>query len=297
MYLGIDTNTGRIYEGQSTYGCHVVWPAPVLTPASFVTSSSDKIEPSNNEIMGAPEYLFREDGFDPITRIRRGRFYKRGDRQPEEWKGMLGPPFQAVTCLSEMKALTFISSALLDQFDGDFAEQKLVILGAKDAFSLWAVVAKEAIHSREVLFTLKSRQSFGILPDIVWEKIPDSSGLVREKLESLVNDIHRAGPESVVDRSREAATAILNAYLESENVLVGNRNDLGDLIEALVKANGKNGRRVIACAAEIPQRLHSRAKHAEQSKRETRPVREQDAELAVQCIGAMLCDMGWAVWR
>jgi hypothetical protein len=297
MYLGIDANNGNIYEGQSMYGCHVVWPAPVLTPASFVVSTSDKITPSHNYMAGAPEYLFREDGFDPVTRIRRGRFYKRGDRQPDQWKGMLGPPFQAVTCLSEMRALTFVSSALPDQFEGNVAEQKLVILGAKDAFSLWAVVGKEEIHSREVLFTLKSRQSFGMLPEIEWGKIPDSSGLVREKLESLVNDMHRAGPESVVDRSREAATAILSAYLESAKVPIGDRNDLGNLIEALVGVSGKNGRRVIACAAEIPQRLHSRTKYAEQSKRETRPIREQDAELAVQCVGVMLCDMGWAVWR
>jgi hypothetical protein len=31
--------------------------------------------------------------------------------------------------------------------------------------------------------------------------------------------------------------------------------------------------------------------------RPLRPIREQDAELAVQLVGTMLCDLGWAEWR
>jgi|ERR1035437_4133212 hypothetical protein len=88
-----------------------------------------------------------------------------------------------------------------------------------------------------------------------------------------------------------------SAYLQNEGIAEANGKDLGALIELLVKRNDKNGQRIVACAAEIPQRLHSRGKHAEQEKHDNlRPIREQDAELAVQCIGVMLCDLGWGRW-
>lgn len=137
----------------------------------------------------------------------------------------------------------------------------------------------------------------GALPELDWNLLPDKSGLVKGKIESLLDDVYRAGAESIVDRAREAATAILSAYLQNEGIAEANGKDLGALIELLVKRNDKNGQRIVACAAEIPQRLHSRGKHAEQEKHDNlRPIREQDAELAVQCIGVMLCDLGWGRW-
>jgi hypothetical protein len=51
-----------------------------------------------------------------------------------------------------------------------------------------------------------------------------------------------------------------------------------------------------AAAAKIIARLHARAKPAEEARRPMRPVREQDAELATQCVGTILCELGWAEW-
>jgi HEPN domain-containing protein len=159
------------------------------------------------------------------------------------------------------------------------------------------VTNKETVHTREILVTLKARQSLGALPELDWNLLPDKSGLVKGKIESLLDDVYRAGAESIVDRAREAATAILSAYLQNEGIAETNGKDLGALIELLVKRNDRNGQRIVACAAEIPQRLHSRGKHVEQEKHDNlRPIREQDAELAVQCIGVMLCDLGWGRW-
>lgn len=149
-----------------------------------------------------------------------------------------------------------------------------------------------------LLVTLKARQSLGALPEIDWGRLPDKTGLVRGKIESLLDDLYRAGAESIVDRAREAATAILSAYLQSEGFAEASGKDLGALTDLLDKRSGKNCNRIVRCAAEIPQRLHSRGKHAEQEKRDDlRPIREQDAELAVQCVGVMLCDLGWARWN
>jgi len=67
--------------------------------------------------------------------------------------------------------------------------------------------------------------------------------------------------------------------------------DLSDLAKIAKKELG-----IVGWAGKIVARLHARAKHAEQEKRDLREVTEQDAEFAVQAEGIMLCDLGWAEW-
>jgi hypothetical protein len=297
MYLGIDRDTEIVFEGNGFYGAHVVWPSPMLTPAKFISAFENKIQPAIYDASGVTDYLFREDTFDPITRVRRGRFYKRYQAQPENWTVMISPPLTARGFMQDKKALTYFSCPNADIVTISDTSQQLIVLGTADAFSLWVIINKELIYTKEVVVTIKARQSLGALPEINWGLVPDSSGLVKEKIESLVDDVYRAGSESVVDRAREAATAIISSYLQSEGVTDASGKDLGALTDLLDKRNGKHVQRILRCAAEIPQRLHSRAKHAEQEKRdELRPIRDQDAALAVQCIGVMLCDLGWAEW-
>ncbi|HUV99742.1 MAG TPA: hypothetical protein VMV88_06250 [Gallionella sp.] len=297
MFLGIDRNTEIVFEGNSYYGGHIVWPSPMLTPAKFIFVSENVIQPAKYESIGYTNYLFREDTFDPVTRVRRGRFYKSNQTQPERWKVAISPPMSETFFHPDREAFTYFSCPKSEMPAFRDAGQYLVILGTSDAFSVWAIIDRELIHTNEVVFTLKARQSMGALPAIDWAAIPDKNSLLKEKLESLADDIYRAGSESVVDRSREAATAILSAYLQSEGITEAGGKDLGELIDMLDKRNGKHQQRIVRCAAEIPQRLHSRGKHAEQEKRdELRPIRDQDAALAVNCIGVMLCDLGWAEW-
>lgn len=68
--------------------------------------------------------------------------------------------------------------------------------------------------------------------------------------------------------------------------------DLGKLIKRLEK----EGKIIAVNAANIIARLHARAKPSEQEKRVLRPIREQDSDLAVQCVGALLCEIGIAEW-
>jgi HEPN domain-containing protein len=293
MYLGIDQHTNMVFEGNDYNRGHMVWPLPMLAPAKFILSSENNILPARYE--SYTEYLFREDTFDPVTRVRRGRFYKRNQTQPERWIVMNSA--QMVGSAQTSNAYTYFSCPNSEMPAFTNSIQHLVVLGTIEAFSLWTIINRESIHTCEIVFTLKARQSMGALPAIDWAAIPDKSSLLKEKLEGLADDIYRAGSDSVVDRSREAATAILSAYLQSEGIAEAGGKDLGELIDMLDKRNGKNQQRIVRCAAEIPQRLHSRAKHAEQEKRdELRPIRDQDAALAVQCIGVMLCDLGWAKW-
>lgn len=297
MYLGVNTDNGCVFEGRWMRGASLIWPAPVLTPANFGYTSDKLIRPADYEIVNISKYLFREDGFDPVTRIRRGRFYKQGPTQPERWTTVAATSGGAVPIHQEFSATTFISCSISDDIVEQEGEQKVVVLGTRDAFSVWVVVGREFVHSGEVLFTLKARQNLGALPEIDWNKINDEDGLMRDKIENLSNEIYRAGPESVVDRAREAATAILTVYLAMKGVENCRGKELGDLIKKIANDSGQNNQRIVVCAAEIPQRLHSRTKYSERVRREVRLVREQDAELAVHCIGAILCDLGWAHWR
>jgi len=80
--IGIEKNQGLVYEGSSNYG-RAVWPTPVVTPAKFVFPSEEDIKAeSSSNVFG---YRFREDSFDPISRVRRGRFYLANQSQPKEW--------------------------------------------------------------------------------------------------------------------------------------------------------------------------------------------------------------------
>jgi hypothetical protein len=248
--------------------------------------------------------LFREDAFDPVSRIRRGRFYEAGNSQPMSWHVYPHPAMTYETRqMGPMGVLrkelhTFFGNPIVSnevRKHGD--QQMLVILGAEDSFTIWAVINIEKMATGEELVTLKARQGIGALPRLNHEAIPEAGREnVLTALDKLTEDIYRAGPESVVDRAREVATAVLSAYLrERENVNPG--LDLGKLIVKLSAAGEDERKSIVINAANIVRLFHSRGKTAVQEKLPVRPLREQDAELAVQCVGTILCDLGWADWR
>jgi hypothetical protein len=67
--------------------------------------------------------------------------------------------------------------------------------------------------------------------------------------------------------------------------------DLSELAKRL-----GDDRKIITNAAGIIARLHARAKPVERAKRPMRKIREQDAQFATQCLGTILCELGWADW-
>ena len=71
--IGIDNNTHDIYQASNGVWTSV-WPAtPILSVAVFIASSKES--PAFDRDLTNAKIVFREDSFDPITRIRRGRFY------------------------------------------------------------------------------------------------------------------------------------------------------------------------------------------------------------------------------
>ena len=85
---------------ESHYWGHAVWPSPVVIPAEIVTEPEGRLHSEDRRNPVADGIVFREDSFDPVTRIRRGRFYQVGNRQPSDWHVQVHPavPNEALRC-------------------------------------------------------------------------------------------------------------------------------------------------------------------------------------------------------
>lgn len=298
--LGINESQGLVYEGDSTYGVHLVWPTPVLTPAKFLDSSVKEF--SAVEAGNPVKFYFREDSFDPVSRIRRGRFYKNSGSSGVNWWALPNP---LVTIqhsqidnngCQQISVVDCYASIISSELNTLGISYPVVVLGKGDSSTIWTIINIEAGFTGVELVTLKARQSLGALPELSFAKLPIQNGnSIQEALQTLEDDYHLASPESVVDRANEAATRLLNTFLETKG-----RNTQDSLYKAIAEAGKleqQDKKEIVRNAADVVRLLHGRTKYAVQRDKNTRDVREQDAELAIQCIGVILCDLGWAEWR
>lgn len=298
--LGVSDNYGLVFEGHSNYGANLVWPSPILTPAIFLDSSAKEF--AVTDVGNPAKYYFREDAFDPVSRIRRGRFYKYAGSSGANWWVL---PSSQVTIprsqvnedgLLHISVTDYSSCAISAELQNLGIPYPVVVLGKGKSSSIWAIVNLETGFTGEEMITLKARQSLGALPELDMEKLHElKAGNVQEALQTLEDDYHLASPESVVDRANEAATRILNTFLEARGR--SSQNSLHKAITEAGKLEQQDKKEIVKNAADIVRLLHGRTKYAVQRDKNTRDVREQDAELAMQCIGIMLCDLGWAAWR
>lgn len=311
MFLGIDEFTLLIFEGSSTMHGRGLLPQPVITAAAI--RAANLIEPAEGlpqrgRLLAAENLIiFREDSFDPVTRIRRGRFYKKQNKQ--RWlasnRPVLGTPEELYT--QEMKILgpmalgeliTFPSFSLLNLGKDIRVHNATIELGSSESPTLWTVIYIETISTGEELVTLKAQGTLGALPELNPNKIQDSEDRTKivQTIEKLADTIHRAGPESVIDRGRDAASAVLLVALRQKGQTIKGM-DLSKAIDVFEKHPELKELGNVISSARIIARLHSRAKPSEQERRESIPtILEQDADLAVLCVGTILRDLGWANW-
>ena len=80
MYLGIDNQSGLIYEGLGDPELPVV-PTPNVTQAKLIESDQDWNSLPIGIFQSPTAWVFREDSFDAVTRTRRGRLYFSPDGQ------------------------------------------------------------------------------------------------------------------------------------------------------------------------------------------------------------------------
>lgn len=289
--IAIDPDKNLVYEGVSGYG-HAVWPSPAILIANLITQESDLVGLPKSNNLSTADLVFREDSFDPVTRVKRGRFYDfhDGARCPE-WNVQVHPmrPSEQTSANREgmiKKQLWNWHKCLISHRLKSLSNLPMVALGTANAHTLWRIVGIEGLVTGEELVTLRAKANLGVLPEIDAEKVPEVSRIkVLEAVDKLVDTVYRAGPESVVSRCRDAAAAILGAFLSRVQKSAPCK-DLGDLIK--IMKNAEEPRVMIVSAATIIARLHPREKPNEQIGRNLPPILEEDAELAVNCVGSLL---------
>lgn len=293
MRLGNDQASGEIYETTSNIW-RIVLPRPIITGALLDPPFPISFPAADR----AGWHMFREEHFDPTTRIRRGRFYapSPGER----------PAPQRVLPRTAGDSIEGVFNKPLFVYDGlwltpDEKPPSLVALGAAGRVSLWRVVAlPELISTGELLFTLKARHAFAILPEIDHEAVPElGRRKVAEAVQSLADAAHREAPSSIIDLACEAIQWCLATWAAAKfpdvDFFDKELEKITDYIETHYKdENGKKIQMTALKVAEIVQRLHPRRKPHEQQRRRLRPPVEDDAELAVKAAAFVIRELRWA---
>ena len=290
MMLGVENQGRVIFEGESFSGSGL-HPPPMLSFASPLLAVRDLENLPQSTDIAAANFLFREDSFDPVTRVRRGRFYKYYGSRFVDWYVHSHSMFSAHSSAEKKRLITFATDVELNQrIRSDAA---LIALGLRDAYTLWRVVSVERIVTGEDLVTLRARSSLGILPTLDESKVPtEQLSKVQETLDKLAEAAHRAGPESIVDRAKDSAQWALGTWLAAQRDAPDLRKK--DLARLAAELDGE-ATTVTQGISKALARLHARGKPNVQEERGSRDVTEDDAEFALATVGLLLREIGWAV--
>lgn len=269
------------YEGSSA-AVHIIRPMPVISPAScpFIQKA------------GPVEVIFREDSFDPVTRIRRGRLYM-GGRGAHRWDLVW------VDDKRQWNWANFQPDASYDTWTPGVGPEmvtgQIVELGTGGFATKWRIIDVERISIGHILFTLRAHSFFGVIPALRTtitdrEGTPVSDESVQAALAALVDAFHRQLPTPTADVARETARVILATWVGE----TAKSDDLGEVIKKIPP-----DRAVVVNAARIISRFHPRGKSAELERqasrgKDLRPISFDDAEASVRLVGLILREIGWA---
>lgn len=273
---------GIFYEG-SNYAVRSIHPATVISPVScdFITTHH------RNEV------VFREDTFDPVTRIRRGRLYVEMDGDPNCWDQVTvdnGNTYNWGNLHPTASYEPWKPDNKIKKIDG-----RIIQIGMDGFETKWRIVGIEKIFIGHILLTLRANSLLGVIPELA-SAITDKDGNavdpkpVQESLDALIDAFHRQQPIPTVDMARETARVILRWWCGGEV----EQDDLTDAIKGI-----PSDQCMPQWASKILARLHPRGKSAEQERQAAkgkplRPVVEEDAQCAVELVGLLLREIGWA---
>ncbi len=281
--------TGNLIEAHGGAQANVLSSQIFFTPA-FIGSPNEeeiKLPESVFPAFDHPLY-FREDSFDPAIRVRRGRFYKRGNLSHSDFH--ISPQATGPQSLAAVHSLT------VADLGTNFSKMQ-VRLGLKSLNTAWSVVQAEPITTGEILVTLKAISYLGVLPDLNESRIPESHRKhILEKMNKLAQDFHVATPNAIVELARDAGSAIMSAVV-AQNNLSDKPKDLSEsakLFSDHCFSEKKVGRYNVGHCAKVLANLHNQNKSVEQLKNDHRPIDEGDSEVAVRCLSQMVRDLGWA---
>lgn len=300
MYLGIDNNTGLIYEGAGGADIPAI-PTPAVTQAKLVDRMGELNGLPGGLFSNAFEWVFREDSFDPVSRIRRGRLYQpymnsqphsvRVSPHPYDFAGRWPGTDPEKNFQKSLFVYTQCSQLLNMPSRGLGA---LLALGSPEAASFWRIVQTEMLVNRAVMVTLKALSAYDILPELEEVQVAEEFRAdVKKALEKVLDAAFRETPDSVVNYCRNALTVVMSRWLAQRDAPRGVLElDLADVADAIAKP--PHSRFCPANMGRTVAQLHNRTKENVVVKKGLRPLVEEDAELAIQAVGLALRDLGWA---
>lgn len=297
MHIGYDSNTGHVYQGANAPGYAVV-PAPLLTQAKLIELPSDLADLPRGLQQTPQSWVFREQSFDPVTRIRRGLLYEPYPEAQPHTVRTRGHPAEQFTMATQGESLSkqlfhyWPCQSLLNKSRAGHGMG--LALGQSNFWSMWRIVQVERVVGDDILVTLKALTSFGILPDLRIDAIDEQHRLpVQRALDRVLDSAFRESAVSVIDQCRNAAVVLLGRWMacrgEAEMAM---GVDLGKLVRR-VREDPFN-LAAVAGMAEMINRLHPRGKASEQESKGYRLVQDEDAEAAVHAIGFILRELQWA---
>jgi hypothetical protein len=171
MYLGIDQQSGLVYEGNEGPVLPAV-PTPSVTQAKLIEAQQDWNALPDGITQIPLSWVFREDTFDAVTRTRRGRLYQpEATTQPSTRRVVPNPyedPFGRTAGAQGRNAKSlYVYTACADLLSKPRrGEGSILSLGTARAPSAWRIIQTEVLASGDIMVTLKSLSAFGILPNI-----------------------------------------------------------------------------------------------------------------------------------
>lgn len=294
--LGIDTASGLYYEGMGLMGFGL-WPSPVVTIATIESQFGVAEAESRSIQLEHARNVFREDSFDPVTRIRRGRLYTRTPEGRNTWRVRPHPAFPNEVVYGVdgagwlPKTLASFNPLDVSTLNLGPHPHRNVVLGTGRARTYWMIVDIERIATGEELVTLKARSRLGILPELDEQKLPPlGSASITDTYDKAADAAYKLGSESTIDRCRDAASAMLGGWLAhtTQNAKDSHR-DLNDVSDRVFAQN----KRLAGHAGSLIALLHVRGKPNEQARHGFRRLSDEDAAAALACLGLIVRELGF----
>ena len=299
--LGIERQNGLVYEGKESPNQLAV-PTPMVSQCALIESAADLVKLPSGIDADPFRWIFREDSFDPVSRVRRGRVFQSFSNISWESVTVNAHPFASSDFAvgrtdgrvrKEMSVFIHCSQLLSRPERG---EGQQLAIGGVAAYSLWRILQTEVTVNQDVVVTLRAESPFGVLPALDLTKIPEESQKsVMEAYQRVMNVAYRDSPTSVVDQCRNLGAVLGNRWLFH---LTGNKktleDDLGPCISAIREHFGDKNQRLVRAALETINLLHPRGKENERERYGLREVLNEDAELALHAAGFVIREIGWA---
>ncbi len=305
--IGLDRDSWLVYEGVSNYG-HGVWPTPVVVRATVIETDEDwQRLPSNTHIDNA-KYVFREDSFEPVTGVRRGRLYEwqDGQSQPDVWHTHQHPAvFEDVGHRDHQgrfrkDLLTYRDVHTFGARVRACAGDVVLALGAGDSLNFWTVIQVERLASGQDMVMLKARSHLGVLPEVDFSKVPANSiDAVSSALAKLRASAYREQASSVVEQCRPTAQVILSHWFSAITGKSEKTEDLSELMGNIEKHDAGKERRILLNTGRTLALFHNRNKPNVREKlgELAREITESDAAFALQAVALLLHEVNWVKIR